>query len=228
MAASMDKGTRAVLANAQAAVDQKAEEMVGTMKLEEMVGSGAPMGVWDPLGFCTNVDDKTLLYYREAELKHGRLGMLASLGIFIGEQYHPLYGGNIDDPAVMLGADAFKVIIPGLQARQGQPPDHPELQGFWLGVTIACALIDLSGPFFRQTPWEPFSGWRVKEGWTKGSDDSPGNYGFDPFGYKPKNQAKWVEMQNKEINNGRLAMLAAAGMIAQEMVTGKAIFPLGS
>jgi len=31
-------------------------------------------------------------------------------------------------------------------------------------------------------------------------------------------------MQNKELNNGRLAMLAAAGMIAQELATGKKLF----
>jgi len=31
-------------------------------------------------------------------------------------------------------------------------------------------------------------------------------------------------MQTKELNNGRLAMLAAAGMIAQEFVTGQKLF----
>jgi hypothetical protein len=32
-------------------------------------------------------------------------------------------------------------------------------------------------------------------------------------------------MQNKELNNGRLAMIATAGMIAQELVNGEKILP---
>jgi hypothetical protein len=31
-------------------------------------------------------------------------------------------------------------------------------------------------------------------------------------------------MQNKELNNGRLAMIAAAGMIVQELATGEKLF----
>ena len=31
-------------------------------------------------------------------------------------------------------------------------------------------------------------------------------------------------MQNKELNNGRLAMIAVAGMTAQELVTGDKLF----
>jgi hypothetical protein len=30
--------------------------------------------------------------------------------------------------------------------------------------------------------------------------------------------------ENKELNNGRLAMIAVAGMVAQELVDGKAVF----
>ena len=41
---------------------------------------------------------------------------------------------------------------------------------------------------------------------------------FDPLGLKPK------AMQAKEINNGRLAMIAMAGMVVQELVTGNKLF----
>merc|ERR1711920_1171106 len=47
----------------------------------------------------------------------------------------------------------------------------------------------------------------------------PGDIGFDPLGMKPTDPAEFAEMQTKELNNGRLAMLAAAGMIVQELVT---------
>ena len=52
----------------------------------------------------------------------------------------------------------------------------------------------------------------------------PGDLGFDPMGLKPKGEAELLAMQNKELNNGRLAMIAAAGMIAQELATGKKLF----
>merc|ERR1719221_163956 len=64
-------------------------------------GITSPVGFFDPLGLAT-ADTMTggkLLFYREVELKHGRVAMLASLGILVGEQFHPLFGGNIDVPS---------------------------------------------------------------------------------------------------------------------------------
>merc|ERR1712174_94194 len=37
-----------------------------------------------------------------------------------------------------------------------------------------------------------------------------------------------LAMENKELNNARLAMHAVAGMVVQELITGKPIFPLGA
>jgi len=51
----------------------------------------------------------------------------------------------------------------------------------------------------------------------------PGDIGFDPLGLKPSDPAAFIEMQTKELQNGRLAMLAAAGFMAQELVDGKGI-----
>jgi len=52
----------------------------------------------------------------------------------------------------------------------------------------------------------------------------PGNLGFDPLGLKPTDPVEFEIMQTKELQNGRLAMLAAAGFMAQELVNGKGIF----
>ena len=38
---------------------------------------------------------------------------------------------------------------------------------------------------------------------------------------KPKDAAALEVMQCKELNNGRLAMIAMAGMVVQELVTGQ-------
>jgi Chlorophyll A-B binding protein len=51
----------------------------------------------------------------------------------------------------------------------------------------------------------------------------PGDIGFDPLGLKPTEPAEMWIMQTKELQNGRLAMLAAAGFMAQELVNGKGI-----
>merc|ERR1712187_413878 len=45
-----------------------------------------------------------------------------------------------------------------------------------------------------------------------------GDLGFDPLNIGKKAD---METQNKEISNGRLAMLAVAGIAAQELATGK-------
>ena len=50
-----------------------------------------------------------------------------------------------------------------------------------------------------------------------------GDLGFDPLGLKPEGDDFDV-MRTKELQNGRLAMLGIAGMVAQELVTGQTIF----
>merc|ERR1712226_1800854 len=51
-----------------------------------------------------------------------------------------------------------------------------------------------------------------------------GDFGFDPLGLRPEDPEELKVLENKDLNNGRLAMVSAAGMIAQELVTGKNIF----
>jgi hypothetical protein len=60
--------------------------------------------------------------------------------------------------------------------------------------------------------------------WSIRADHVAGDLGFDPLGLKPTDPAELKEMQNKELNNGRLAMIAAAGMIAQELASGEKLF----
>ena len=58
------------------------------------VGSSAPLGFFDPFGF-SKTDMKTLRKYRESELKHGRVAMLAVFGVLTQEKFHPLYDGKL-------------------------------------------------------------------------------------------------------------------------------------
>lgn len=53
---------------------------------------------------------------------------------------------------------------------------------------------------------------------------SVGNLGFDPLGLTPKSPAEFDLMRTKEVNNGRLAMIGIAGIVAQELVTSEKVF----
>ena len=54
-------------------------------------------------------------------------------------------------------------------------------------------------------------------------DYIPGDLGFDPLGLKPDTEAGFELVRTRELQNGRLAMLAIAGMVAQELVNGQPI-----
>jgi hypothetical protein len=178
-------------------------------KAQTMAGVSAPLGFFDPLAFCAdggppwvNMNEGKLCFYREAELKHGRLGMLASVGFLVGEQWHPLFGGDVDVPSYL----AFQ-----------QTP----LQQFWPAVVAAIAITEVFSVKAFKPPKDENG---KKQYWEVRSDRVPGDLGFDPLGTKPKDPEKLKKMQTKELNNGRLAMLAAAGMVAQELVTGEKLF----
>jgi hypothetical protein len=187
--------------------DDKTKKSVSKMKdavkwkAKELAGITEPMGFFDPLGFASpGTPDGKLLFYREVELKHGRLAMLASLGILVGENYHPLFGGNID--------------VPAIYAFQETP-----LQTFWPAVLLAIAIPEMYSVFTFENP-------ENKRWWTmKDEGREPGDFNWDPLRLKPAMYQQFQELQNKELNNGRLAMIAAAGMIAQEMVTGGKLLP---
>merc|ERR1719377_113203 len=94
-----------------------------------------PMGFWDPLGFCSadDITEGKIKFYREVELKHGRVGMLAALGFLVGENFHPLFGGDIDVPAYL----AFQ---------------ETPLQTFWPWVVAAIAIPEIFSVFTFETP----------------------------------------------------------------------------
>jgi len=193
-----DAGTKAAVEAMENAVVQKAKGMAGVTK---------PLNFFDPLGITATIPEGKLLFYREVEIKHGRVAMLASLGFLVGEQFHPLFGGNID--------------VPSLVAFQETP-----LQNFWPAVVAALAIPEIFSVSTFQDPKNWFrwdETWTMKSQWM-GRDRQPGDLGFDPLGLKPKDAGEFKEMQTKEINNGRLAMMAAAAMIAQEVATGDKLF----
>ena len=54
-------------------------------------GALPPMGNFDPAGFTEGKSVAELKMLREAEVTHGRVSMLASLGFLVQESFHPLF-----------------------------------------------------------------------------------------------------------------------------------------
>ena len=67
--------------------------------LDMPAGISAPFGYFDPAGLGKKVSEQRAKYFRECELKHGRVAMLAAFGFPVAEHFHPLFGGNIDVPS---------------------------------------------------------------------------------------------------------------------------------
>ena len=95
-----------------------------------------------------------------------------------------------------------------------------ESQGaiFWVPLLLAIGIAET---------------YRVAVGWNDPTssqfyslrdDYEPGNLGFDPLGLLPEDEQEQYDMKTKEINNGRLAMIAVAGFVAQELRDGQPIF----
>ena len=176
---------------------------VSAFSIDSIPGAIAPTGLFDPLGFAAKADETTLKRYREAELTHGRVSMLAVVGFLVGEAVESktvLFNGEITGPAITHLAQVNPI--------------------FWifLGAGIAKAETERAKIGWVEPENVPFD----RPGLLRDTY-IPGNLGFDPLGLKPSDPAAFFEMQTKELQNGRLAMLAAAGFLAQELVDGKGI-----
>lgn len=169
----------------------------------DLPGSLAPMGFFDPLGFAEKADEATLRRYREAEVTHGRVAMLATIGFLVGEAVEGssfLFDASIKGPAI---------------THLAQVPAP-----FWVLLTIAIGASEVKR---AEVGWvEPEKVPVGKAGLLRDAY-YPGDIGFDPLGLKPTDPAEFNLMVTKELQNGRLAMLAAAGFLAQELADGKGI-----
>lgn len=162
-------------------------------------GAVAPLGFFDPLGFTKDMDLDGVKRFREAEVMHGRVAMMATLGYIIGES----------TPTIAYGMDTHHTIA------NNQLPEIPGtlLFPFFLTINVIEA-------------WRASVGW-VEPGlgplFTLRESYYPGDVKFDPIGLKPSDPKEFANMQAKELSNGRLAMLAVAGMCVQEQINGKGI-----
>ena len=148
---------------------------------------------FDPLGFAKSSED--LMNYREAEVKHARLAMLAAAGWPLSELFDKKIAAALSLDPLLDGSDRVPSLLNG-----GLGKVSP---AYWVACIGAAAMIDIFGQL------------RMKS--EKGNDYIPGDFGLR-LGY-PSNEAGQQRMQLAEIKNGRLAMIAVFGFAIQEFVS---------
>jgi hypothetical protein len=160
--------------------------------------------IFDPANLLSRADSAVrpideVKRWRESEITHGRVAMLAVLGFVVGEQvegkdFFLNPGGHVTGPAIV----HFQQV---------------EERGFifWSPLLFGIGLAEAR---------------RINIGWapptssnfdTLYEDYQPGEIGFDPLGLCPEDPKEKYDMQTKELNNGRLAMIAIAAFVVQEL-----------
>eukprot|EP00429_Kryptoperidinium_foliaceum_P064389 CAMPEP_0176068252 /NCGR_PEP_ID=MMETSP0120_2-20121206/34069_1 /TAXON_ID=160619 /ORGANISM="Kryptoperidinium foliaceum, Strain CCMP 1326" /LENGTH=233 /DNA_ID=CAMNT_0017401871 /DNA_START=98 /DNA_END=799 /DNA_ORIENTATION=+ len=151
---------------------------------------------FDPFGFA-GADKQSLVYMREAEIKHSRLAMLAVVGWPLAELW--------DKPL------ADELGLPSLLTKTGESPsllngglDKVDV-AYWVAVAALAGIVELENADAKEA---------------KGKDYVPGDCNFDPLKLFPEDKAGQMAMQTKEIKHGRIAMMAILGFAIQEAIYG--------
>merc|ERR1712232_306247 len=185
------------------AMNKASSTAMNAFTVDNMPGALAPVGFFDPLGFAEKANEKLLKRYREAEITHGRVAMLAVIGFLVGEAVEGssfLFDAQISGPAIT---------------------HFTWVPGNWDALIVT--FIAAAETQRAQIGWVDPADVSYDQPGLLRDDYYPGDIGFDPLGLRPEDPEELDLMITKELQNGRLAMLAAAGFLAQEAVDGKGI-----
>lgn len=160
--------------------------------LTGLVGAEAE---FDPVGFAEMYDVK---WMREAEIKHGRVSMLA----IIGYTYPEMPWAQQAFPG-----DAYSHGNP-IKAALAVPPNA------FLQIVVFCGLIE----FATNNGGENMTMMSM----FKDAKRAPGDLGWDPMGLMDSSNEDKMKM--RELQHCRLAMIAIGGMIHGSFVTGTGVF----
>lgn len=168
---------------------------------------------FDPLGLSSS---DNFAYYREAEIKHGRLAMLAAVAWPLQEILHPVIvdavrqstGLPLKDVLVESGGASPSLLNGGLFQAEVLPA--------LLLFTAGCAALERSDLRTREALGCSWNEYPNSFG-TFGRQ--PGDFQFDPLNlYRPLNSEEKVGAQATELMNGRVAMVAVASYVATEFL----------
>lgn len=132
---------------------------------------------------------------REAELKHGRLAMLATFGILSS---------------------------PKLQIDLAESLNLPASEAVELELLPSLVDVELAGtPAFFLPAIVMITGWMEsiprQRGLRADRGQTPGDFGLVTLGLQTPGSAKWLH--NAEVKNGRLAMVAIAAFVLLQQVS---------
>ena len=131
-------------------------------------------------------------YLREAELKHGRICMLAWTGFVAVDNGAKIY--------------PFPSEFEGLTSATAH--DACVKQGSLQQIFLFIAILEMLS-------------WLSVSQMLQGSGREPGDFGLDPLNFlKDKSEEEINRMKLRELKNGRLAMFAFSGVVTQSVLTG--------
>jgi len=171
---------------------------------------------FDPLGFADCREN--LLVYREAEVKHARLAMLAAAGWPLAELYHKSIASSAGLPSILNTDGRNPSVLNGFTG--------PVSASFVVAAFAMVGLVEggtlksqyISPQDFNQRP-ASFAQ-KESEGLVSGG------YNFDPLNlynfFGPGEEGRQI-MRTSELKNGRLAMMAITGMAIQEAMLKKPV-----
>jgi len=186
------------------AAPRAARRGVQVKAFETELGAQAPLGFFDPAGLVKDGDANLFYKYRSAEIKHGRVAMIAAMG-YIAPEAGPKFPGYLSPTLGVKFSD-----IPNGIAALNKVPVVGIAQYF-----IFTGMLELYAA--KQNPNDP-------PGKLSGNDEGFGPVTYGRLGI-PKtagisDPAAKARSLNSELANGRLAMVAVIGMIFQNGITG--------
>lgn len=164
--------------------------------LGDMAGNTGPFKEFDPLGLATLGSESTLAWFRAAELKHSRVAMLATTGYLV-------QASGVHFPGMLSSAEG--VSFESLSSMKpldawAAVPEGGKNQIYFV-IFLAEIISEAQGAHY-----------------TKGG--SLPTIVFPPIDFSSVDAETLKDKQNRELNNGRLAMIAIMSFCAAANIPG--------
>lgn len=182
--------------------------------VDSLEGTGEETGgeIWDPLGISASVSDEAVMWFRHAELKHGRVAMIATVGYLLG-------ASGITFPGeIAKGVSFASVNADGVYNAWGNVPVEGKLQ-----IISVLFMLELAGeskkPHYMRggVPGRidrlPFDG--IQGIW------APKIKFWDPLNFTGALSPEQLARKRKaELKNGRLAMIGIISFLVSHSLPG--------